>query len=311
MMLCARRGSTLALAALGILALPRIAGGNPLPEAAIFVHVQPAAPGAPPLADCAQLVQYTSETGELQFDLYLKCFICEPGYPLSALALEFTWNPAWTWLGYELPAGAAGSVSVVGNQASANLSWPDCPPVAGEVALVLRCFLNVTGEARFPAGGGDASVLTGCPPNTALVVAWLQPARAGVLCSYCWADCDFGALCAPNTATPLLTLAVPQGELISETVDFSVYGGYWPCPLQGSGSEPWMQVTTESLGEEGDYRVTLGVDTGLLEPGHYSGWLRGESDCVACTRVELEVLLPTGVPAGPPAPSLGRIKAYY
>jgi hypothetical protein len=142
------------------------------------------------------------------------------------------------------------------------------------------------------------------------VMPWFESAEAGMACSYCWTDCGYGPVCTPTTATPLLTLAVPQGTQVSEAVDFAVSGGAWPCSFQAIGSEDWMQVVTESLGEQA-YRATLSVDTGSLAPGHYAGWLRGESACVACTRVELEVLLPTGVPDGPLPPSFSRIKAFY
>lgn len=298
------------MALLWLPALPGVAPANPMPEAAVFVHVQPPAPGSPPLSDCAQLVQYTSASGELQFDLYLKCFVCEPGYPLSSLTLELEWDGDWTWLGYELPAGAEGSVSAVGNRASVSLAWPECPPSSGEVLHLLRCFLSVTGPGRLGSTGEPGEALVGCPPETMPLFLWIESAQAGVDCAYCWTDCNYGAVCTPATATPLLTLAVPQGTLISESVDFTAYGGAWPCPFQAIGSEPWMQVTTETLGEPGSYRATLSVDTGLLEPGHYGGWLRGESECVACTRVELEVLLPTGV-GSLPGISWGRIKALY
>jgi hypothetical protein len=307
---CARFGFHLALAVLWALALPGGASANPLPEAAVFVHVQPPAPGSPPLGGCDQIVQHTSATGELEFDLYLKCFVCEPGMPLSAASVEFDWDPDWTWLGYELPEGATGSVSVNGAQASAELSWPDCPPLEAEVTLLLRCFLAVTGTGDFGMAGAPTVVEVGCPPPGTQISGWVLPARAGVVCAYCWTDCAFGDVCCPSTPTTLLTLAVPQGEPIVETLDYHVWGGMWPCPLEASGSEAWMGVSAESTGE-GSYQVTLSVDTGSLAPGHYAGWVRGESDGVACTRVELEVLLPTGVPAGPLDPSWGAVKAYY
>jgi len=306
---CARLGFCLALALLWTLALPGVAGANPLPEAAVFVHVQPPDPGAPPLTSCAEIQQYTSATGELEFDLYLKCFICEPGMPLSAVSVEFDWDPDWTWLGYELPAGATGTVTVNGAQASAELSWPDCPPLADDVTLLLRCFLAVTGTGDFGMAGAPVVANVGCPPMMQLF-GWVVAARAGVVCAYCWTACDFSDVCCPSTPTTLLTLAVPQGEPIVETLDYHVWGGMWPCPLEVSGSEAWMGVDAESTGE-GSYLVTLTVDTSLLEPGHYSGWVRGESEGVACTRVELELLLPTGVASGLPDPSWSRIKTFY
>lgn len=307
---CARLGFRLALAVLWTLALPGAASANPLPEAAVFVHVQQPDPGSPPLGECDQIVQYTSATGELEFDLYLKCFVCEPGVPLWGASVEFEWDSDWTWLGYELPEGATGSVAVNGDQALAQISWPDCPPLEAEVTLLLRCFLAVTGSGDFGMAGAPTMAEIGCPPSSTQFFGLVLPARAGMVCAYCWTACDFGHVCCPSTPTPLLTLAVPQGEPILETLNYNVWGGTWPCPLEASGSEAWMGVSTVSTGE-GTYQVTLNVDTSTLAPGHYTGWVRGESEGVACTRVELDVLLPTGVSAGSLDPSWGGVKAYY
>lgn len=307
---CYRIGLLVALALSWTLAPSGTLRANPLPEAAIFVHVQPPDPGSPPLASCAEIQQYTSATGALEFDLYFKCFVCGPGTTLSGFRMSFVWDPDWIWQGFALPPGAEGSVSVNGAMATAELSWPDCPVMDNEVTLLLRCFVEVTGPGSVDASAAPGWVDIACPPMPTPLQSWLVGARAGVVCDYCWTDCGFDAVCCPSTPTPLLALAVPRGELVVETMDYFAMGGLWPCPLDASGSETWMGVSAESTGE-GSYQVTLTVDTGPLEPGHYAGWVRGESEGVACTRVELEVLLPTDVPEGPPPPSFGRIKSFY
>jgi hypothetical protein len=79
------------------------------------------------------------------------------------------------------------------------------------------------------------------------------------------------------------------------------------CDALYEGTEDWMTVSGAPAGDW-DHIITLVIDTTDMEPDNYTGWVRMESDCAACTRVNLEVLSPTGVDD---TASWSRIKASY
>ena len=289
------------------LVLPGSAVANPLPESVIFTHVQPADPvNPPPITECSQIVQYTEATGELEFDLYLH--LVGPPYGVESLEIQLGWPESWTFTGYQVPQGGGGIISVNGNQASVELNWPDCMETEHEVLLLLRCFVTVDGLGNFGQLGYPNTVML-CSPENLLLEPEMYAATAGVVCDYCYTGCWLGFLCAPTTEVPLLDLQVTQGQMVMEEILYhmDVEPGE-SCDALYEGTEDWMMVSGAPAGGW-DHILTLVIDTTEMEPGSYTGWVRMESDCAACTLVNLEVLSHnTGVDN---TASWSRIKAAY
>ena len=279
---------------LSVLALALLVAGpasaNPLPEAIVFTHVQPYDGAPPAVSDCVDIVQHTTATGELEFDVYLRPLFAQPPYGLIRLQLELEWPEDWTWLGYTVPFDGEGEVSVGSGLAWLDLYWPTPPQSDDEVLLMFRCLLDVTGHGELDARTGHADVTAGCWGNYPMDV-WMYGATAGVTCAWLDTDCWLDFQCTPYAQTDVLDLQVVEGGEVVTAVNY--YVGYdgsgFPCSVIYSASEDWLGVEVEVLSET-DHRITLTADSDGLAPGTYSAWLRGEASSVACTQVNLEVL---------------------
>jgi hypothetical protein len=304
------------------LALPWFAGANPLPPTAIFTHVQAPDPtfcDQSPLMHCAQIVQYTEATGVLEFDLFVWTFFA--GQQLDAVQLTAEWPAEWGFVEGSLCNGAHGTMNVQGHRAVINASWaPDCPTMETEVLLFGKILLNVTDRGEFGYSYSGPHTLTwGCPPNewTEELAAFVG-AEAGIECSHCYTDCGFDMVCLPEMTPHTLAVELPQGQIGEYGIDVTVWMWEQPCPINFIPTESWMALGVEQLDWE-HYRVSLTVDTSGMEPGEYSGWVRGESDCVDCCRVVLTVLDSQGIEEEPvekedlpgTVGSWGRVKNLY
>lgn len=272
-------------------AVPGRLAANPIPEAAVFVHVQPEDPDAcdNPLLSCDDIVQYTDASGVLEFDVYLSTSMVWP-LQVSSLQVEVEWPEAWDLIDYVACGGAMGEITVSGSSALLDLQWPDCPIADGDVFLAARFVLNVTENGDFRGTSFEPSAMVGCPPDEMPVGPMPVSAEAGVECSYCWTACDFDYVCRPTPSEELVQLELHQGEVDDVEISVFVMGDPdWPCWLECVGTESWMAVEDEVI----DYywhKLTLTVDTAGLEPGFYDGWVEIESTCMGCTKVILEVL---------------------
>jgi hypothetical protein len=292
---------------------------NPLPTSAIFVHVQPVNPDFcddNPIVSCPEIVQYTQASGLLEFDLFFYPMMAPPPLRISGFETAVEWPSTWDLVGWEICHGGEGTVDLNGNQASIAINWPSCPTMTEDVFLVARLIINVTshGHLDYSLGGGS-SVRIGCPPDVEEWDTWQLSAEAGVECSFCWMPCDFGDYCNPVPDPTLLELQVRQGETAQRDVHFDIVGGglVYPCPVIFVTTASWLTETHIELGWD-EWLVTLEIDTSGLAPGYHQAWLRGEVECVGCTRVLLEVLPPiTGVadPEPPASTSWGRVKTLY
>jgi hypothetical protein len=299
----------------GALLCPAVLLANPLPPAAVFTHVQPIDPqfcGQTAITLCDQLVQYTEESGPLEFDLFIDP-LAFWGEALYALTLDLEWPAGWVLLGWEPCGGGGGSFDVAGDRGTLALTWPACPIMSGELFLAARVSFDVTATGRLRVlDCGGQTIGVGCPPGTFYEWALTNGAMAAVECAYCWADCEYGdGPCRVEPTPKRLDLEAAQGEVLTRDVEVHYWG---PCPCDYVVTEPWIEYELEWVGEY-DQLMHVTIDTGPLVPGAYSAWIRLESECVDCVRVELTVL-PHGQeveeydPAGVPT-SWGRIKSGY
>lgn len=307
---------SLPLLAVGLAAT---AGANPMPESAIYVHVQPVQADfcdTSPITECSQIEQYTYATGELEFDIFL--WGPDP-QAVAACAFQVTWPATWQYLGGEICHGGLGGINVSpGSAAIAVDWWPyfDCPMLADEVLLAARLVFNVGGYGEL-AVTRPATITWGCPPEGDPVpVDWWSSATAGVVCAYCYDKCpgQYG-YCVPGLNSDELRFELPEGGADQQMIEAGVYPPSGGSP-HFAATEPWMSLSVEHPGPD-YWQVTVTVDATGLDPGRHEGWVMASCGCRDCTHVTLDVLSSQGVPEGPDvappdsARSWGRVKSLY
>jgi hypothetical protein len=316
------QGSTPWLLVLPLLAvLVGPVAANPIPDSAVFTHVQPPNPtfcDRVSTMDCEQIVQYTEAIGQLEFDIFLWP-VFYTGEEVEALQFTATWPTSWGFVEGSLCNGAEGSINVQGNLAAVSASWlPECPTMGTDAFLVARIVLDVTGHGeftyRYDLGCG---VTWGCNEYPPFPLGALVGAEAGIECDYCYTDCGFQMTCHPQLSPATLDVDVPQGLSDQYTIQATVYSYEYPCTPSFSGTESWMSLAVEQIDWD-IYSLTLTVDTQGMELGEYSGWVIGQDDCRGCTRVNLTVTSSQGIAepgdeAAPPgdATTWGQIKTLY
>jgi hypothetical protein len=284
----------------------------------VFVHVHEVAPefcASCPVTSCPQIVQHTDLSGPLEFDLFFAPIAYGPDETISSFSGTFEWPVGWTLIDHEICPAGTGTIEPSGNRVEVNVTWPDCPP-CGELFLVARLVLNVSGHGSLATAAGEPPIVTlGCPPGAFEVHAYAVGGEAGVECAYCFQPCDLSAPCRPVPDPPAIALQVAEGGTVGAEIQVSVGGGSvgWPCQTSFSCTESWMQLEVEEIGPD-EYRITLSADAAGLGPGSYRGWVRMADTCVGCTRVDLTVSPLVSVP-DPGIPlriaSWGGVKSKY
>jgi len=293
---CAR--PALLLAAAGFLGLvcggvPAPAPANPLPEAMMFVHVHPPDAGFctdHDITSCEDIVQYTSLSGELEFDVFLVFAVGDPGLPVHHVSLPLEMTTGWSLLGWEFCQEGVGMVTDLGDHLLMEADWPGCPPFTGDPLLLVRLRIDVAGFGQLAQDyTQETHLVMGCPP------AWdmwplLAAGQAGVECSHCYQPCSGTTPCRPVPATNRVQLTGEVGDLLEADLPFQVFGDefFYQCPLVAVPSADWLQAAAVHL-DGIDWNVHLTVDTAQLAPGFHRCWLRGEADCTGCAEVLLQL----------------------
>lgn len=310
------------LSTLALLAALTPAAANPLPDAAVLIHVQPAVGSPEPttITSCDEIVQYTEQSGYLEFDVFVYALSFQ-GMPISQVAFGLEWPADWTLYSTEVFHDGEGGITQTGpGQADLDVTWPSCPILEDQVFLVGRLVMEVTHPGSLvtdlnwtPAGH------YGCPPQTCEFYAMAGEGQAAVVCSYCAIPCDLHDPCRAELSPPTLELDALQGETTQGVIDATVHGGdgSMPCPITFDATAPWISLDTEWFDW---YTVTITVtaDATGLATGTHACWVRGLHECVGCTRVLLTVEASSqGVPEDPPVPgpaqqvSWGTLKGLY
>jgi hypothetical protein len=294
------------------LGLAVTAGANPMPESAIYVHVQPVQPEfceSSPITECGQIVQYTYATGELEFDIFL--WGPQPEY-VSACALHLAWPTTWQYLDGQICHGGYGGIDVAPGSASLWIEWPwpDCPMIQDEVLLAARLLFDVDSYGELSVRT-PATITWGCPPegDPVPVDVW-SSATAGVICAYCYDKCPGTSFCQPILAADELQFELPPGGTDQRMIEAGVYPPY-EFQIDFDDTESWMTLSVEHPGPWPDYwQVTVTVDATGLEPGRYEGWVTATCDCRDCTHVTLDVLAGQGIPDEPDVAPLDSVRSW-
>jgi hypothetical protein len=300
---CALAALTIAL----IVAFP--AHANPVTEFVVFVHIQQPDPDQcenNPITSCEDIVQYTTEMGVLEFDLYIWTYLSEP--PMHSLEAALVWPQSWEFLEWEVCNLGQAEFELTSTGANVSMAWEHCPPMENNLFLAARFVLDVTCEGYFTRD--DWMVWSYCPPEDWSSMFWRG--HAGVQCSYNYLPCDWEFVCSPSFhGLNELHLEVLQGESVQESLEL----GSCDCDqelLDIHDTERWMALEVEWLSSwEGI--VTLTVDTSGLEVGSYEGWVvadgSGQGGFVSCVKVYLDVLPSAqGIPDEDDLPNTGDIE---
>jgi len=303
-----------------------IAHGNPLPPSGLAVHVDAGAPGfceQSPLTECTEIVQYTSEVGELAFGLYYVSYFEE--YSPYELSVEINWPEQWTHREIEICGGADGYWSATSaTSAEIDVNWHDCPPWEGGIKLYAIVHMGVYGPGTMTVETLDASV--GCPPT--VYDDWPVPgmAQAGVQCSYCFRPCDLSNPCQPVLTPATLSLSADVGGTAEETIHIDMPREEWesPCDAFVDATVDWLSVDYAYDPYLGEGSITVSADASELEPGGHVGYVRCRSEdgwqagCTTCTHVLFEVIANQGAPGEGPlddepakVTSWGHVKRIY
>jgi len=323
-MICA-----LAVVSAGIL---QIAGANPLPMGGTYFHVQPVDPqfcDPCPITQCHEIVQHTTATGVLEFDLFLDHVeFYWGGRAIYAVNCEVAWSPALTLLEHEICGGGVGSLTPTSPRAAdLEACWPACPVVQNRVWPVARFIFQVEGHGAVAVDPYDLSVTLGCPPDhmveTGLGAA---PGWAGVECEYCDTPCGFDDPCHGRFLPASYDVQLMPGQS-TDIILNAVLSGHWglqECSGNVTASADWLEPLESWLSWMSSWQqhdLAVRVNAAGLDPGFYQAWVRIESDCVGCARINLIVGDWQGVPEGdtehpaspkPPIPtSWGRLKQLH
>lgn len=309
------RSGLLWLLAAGI-ALAAIARANPMPESAVYVHVQPVRPdfcSANPITECSQIAQYTFDTGELEFDIFL--WAPDPR-PLYACDLVLSWPSSWQYRGMEVCHDGWGWIDAGSTGGTLHLEWWWGPTMENDVFLAARVSLGVDGYGTFATENGPGTITWGETPET-VPIDWRLSATAGVTCAYCYHSCPNGGICAPTLSPAELIFEVPTGGIDQQKLEGGVYPPYGGYTIDIQDTESWISLSVVH-GPWPDYwEIKVFVDATGLEPGDYQGWVTATCGCRDCTRVTLHVLPSQSVPEEPDesppeaSPTWGVIKALY
>jgi len=294
---------------LAAILLTASAGANPLPNAWVFVHVHS---GTDIIGTCEEVIQFTSATGVLTFDLFLwpsVLFFSQEELGLGEASGEFEWPATWEFVETSLPQGVAGEItSLEPNRYSIDVTWPSCPTQTPERPLfhIARFRLNVTDEGMCRIGG-PTCLWKACYPELMPGVdsASGVPAWAGA-CSDCpWPCGQYGRRMSYGSGPgeEFLDLQVEAGKSITGEipVSFPTSGAYSTNPVFDA-TEPYLTVEA-TLVSPAYYSLEVTADASSLAPGEYLDHIRTAAEsCTWCCPVNLTVLPATAVESGGDAP---------
>lgn len=287
-----------------------VSSANPLPEAWLHIHVHQ---GSELIASCEEVQQYTEESGQLTFDVYLwpwAAFWEWPEIGLDFINLTATFPPEWTVISAEPATGAVGTISPSGaGEYLVNLTWPPCPTQTDDLQLfwVARFVMDVTSEGYFGAHSVEWDL---CYPEPyPFTYADVVEAQAAAGWGHCEQPCGGYGYVVEMDPDPV-ELEAFEGEMV--TAEIQLYLGWLevePGFLIHESTAP--HVTVEELFlHPWDVRLLVIANALGLDPGYHQSWVRTtipDQDC----RNQAEVLLHV-LPVTPTEKvSWGMLKGLY
>lgn len=297
-----------AVAWIALLAVP-VSFANPMPPAGFMIHIRAAegdACAAPPVAHCAEIVQYTEATGPLEFDLFAYPWAFAGWQTLYSVSVDLQWPVSWSLLDWELCPGPEATIECGPSHALLHFVWPDCPAVPENGLVLLGHWLfDVDAHGVLWAEPTEGGIVMGCPPM--VEEAWGVPGRAeaGVVCDYCYNQCNLNSPCEPHFPASTLDVELAPGRTCIVPLDLALSGwgeeGLCCYETQLVSEEPWLSGWVECA-DPSQGTACVSLDATQLSPGIYEGTLAAIADCVGCLAVTLTVAQAQGVPEGPAEP---------
>lgn len=296
------------------------AGANPLPPGGTWFHVHPVDPqfcNPCPITQCEQIVQHTAATGVLEFDLFVDHLeFYYQGVPVYAFNCPIVWDSAWTLLEYEICGGGSGQlIPVAANRADLEAVWPTCPFVQDRIWPVARFVFEAPALGQVDAVWDNLFLTLGCPPNLRVESGLVtSPGVAGVVCDVCDYPCSHDQPCRAEFVPSTYEVHLLPGESTQLNLHAEGEGHFAmePCSATITDDADWLEPLSGSASWQGwgvDVDIPVSIDATGLAPGAYQAWVRAESDCVGCARINLIVGESQGVSEGdgtsPTSPSPG------
>ncbi len=298
---------TVLFAALVMSVLAGVSAANPLPTEFVFVNVQPWQDGfcaTNPITECAQVQQYSTAEGDVEFDLYIHPYFWFFG-PMTSFHFDVNWPSGWQYTSFESCLGGTVQETRYSNHTVVQVGYDPAIQPAETMLLVGRIRMNVQGfgELDFATIGYNGDM------------AAVSHAQAGVQNCFCETSCAaFTDACGVIFSPHVLNIDVPRGQRTESSfytiLSYNDHDG--PCPTQFVEEEPWLQLIPVQLGAPWEISLRVLVDASNLEDGIYQAEVRGEATCHMCATVVVHVL----TTADQPEPSTrleswGGIKSIY
>jgi hypothetical protein len=290
-----------------------------------MVHVRaPEPPGPagctiPGIVDCGDIVNSTTLTGEVEFDIFIQVGSgTPPADPLYYLQTTLTWPASWQFVRWEACPGADGWFVPEGGTGALEAVWTDCPLV-DYVLLVGRLVLNVTGYG-YVLPSMDGVLYKNCPPAQPVALEAVGVfAEAGVDCNFTRMFCRPVPYCLPTLSVTEVAFSTGPGGVLAADIPFEVLSPSGAsCPYVVETEAAWLSGSYQELDVE-NYILHLVSNPVGLAPGTYATramlttpgpWTR------RCLGVTLEIPANSGLPdGGEPEQevrmSWSRVKSIY
>jgi hypothetical protein len=290
----------LAGAGFGLLAAIGPVAANPLPDGAIFTHVQLRDPdfcATHEIATCEDIEQISIEAGLLTFGLFYQPIAPLTG-PVAFMDFELRWQDSWVAHDLIICCGDFFFEQLEHGIQIEVLVDPEYQ--LDQFFLIGHVALEVTtaGRLEIPhalVGEGGYLFVDGIPGT------------AGVPCGDCAQPCDYSDACLARTDVDFLAMTVPQDGL-AEAQFHGWAGGLNPlCDIAFYTPSPFLSLVVEEA--PSGYDVTVVADGTGLEPGEHFGHV------VAFTNMPCELCLPVYLTVTPTTPvakeTWGAIKSLY
>ncbi len=273
---------------------------NPLPDGAIFTHVQLHDPDfctTHEITMCEDIEQISTEDGMLTFGLYYQP-IGPLTEPVTYMDLELHWEE--TWVAHDLDI-CCGDFFFEQLEHGIQIEVLVDPQYQlDQFFLIGHLTIEVTtaGRLEIPhalVGEGGYLFVDGIPGT------------AGVPCGDCTQPCDYSDACLARADVDFLDMTAVQGDL-AETEFHGWASGLNPlCDVAFSTPSPFLSLVVEEA--PSGYDVTVVADATGLEPGEHFGYV------VAFTNMPCELCLPVYLTVTPTTPvgrgTWGAIKSLY
>jgi len=254
------------------------AWANPVPDLMFYSHVRPVEGYICvqlPIGSCDELVQSTTLTGPLEFDVFVE------------------WQPDWTFLSVDVCGAPGGSFTREGHTGILHMPSFDSLPFSSGLLGLARIILDVTSPGWF-----RIVRIENCNFSE-----WTS-VRAGLECGECAWPCSWGpyglyGASFPSLDPDELELRTETGKTAVGQIDVGLYDIQPGEHISYVTAESWLSLETHSIPPgyyDRSYEITVTADADSLDPGVYEGWVEVQRmRCSECARIVLTVVPPTGV----------------